>query len=198
MLCTRKRSGLEVHGKDRKCNMGFAVELHLDAVNGARIKALSDAIHAQCGGENLTAIGAHPHLSLATFPQLDPARLEETLATFAAATPPLPVTFAAVGVFPTAQGVVYLSPVVTPHLLALHVRFHDLLAPLAMPSNVYYLPGNWVPHCTVGFELPADKIGQAVMLCQQADVFRPVTLTTVRLIEFRPVRPIFTYELQGT
>ncbi|MEZ4734679.1 MAG: 2'-5' RNA ligase family protein [Caldilineaceae bacterium] len=177
--------------------MGFAVELHIDAVNAAPIMTLSDAIYAQCGGENLTGIGAQPHLSLTVFPELEPARLEGVLAAFAAATPPVPVTLAAVGVFPTAQGVVYLAPVVTPDLLAVHRRFHDLLAPLAIPSNAYYLPGNWMPHCTVGFELPADKIGQAVTLCQQADLFRSVTLITVRLIAFRPVRPIFTYELRG-
>lgn len=177
--------------------MGFAVELHVDAVNAAPIIALSDVIDAQCGGTSLTGMGGHPHISLTVFAQLDPAPIEALLAEFAAVTPPIPVIFAAVGVFPSTQGVVYLAPVVTPTLLALHARFHARLAPLATPSNAYYLPGNWMPHCTVGFELPADKIGQAVTLCQQANVFHAVTLTTIRLIEFRPVRPIFTYHLQG-
>lgn len=177
--------------------MGFAVELHIDEINAAPIVALSDAIYAQCGGENLTGIGAHPHISLTVFAQLEPAPMAALLAEFAAATPPLPVTFAAVGVFPTTQGVVYLAPVVTPQLLAIHAHFHHLLSQLATASNAYYLPGSWIPHCTVGFELPAEKVGTAVTLCQQAPVFQPVTLTTVRLIEFRPVRSIFTYQLQG-
>lgn len=177
--------------------MGFAVELHIDPVNAAPIVALTEQIYATCGGENLTGIGAHPHVSLTVFAQLEPAAIHALLAEFAATTTLLPVTFAAVGVFPTTQGVVYLAPVVTPQLLALHARFHALLTQLAIPSNAYYLPGNWVPHCTVGFELPADKIGPAVTLCQGADVFRAVTLTTLRLIEFRPVRPIYTYPLQG-
>lgn len=177
--------------------MGFAVELHIDEINAAPIVALTNAIYAQCGGQHLTGIGAYPHISLTVFAQLEPATIQVLLAEFAAATPPLPVTFAAVGVFPTAQGVVYLAPVVTPYLLAIHARFHALLTQLSTPSNAYYLPGNWMPHCTVGFELPADKIGQAVTLCQGADVFRAVTLTTIQLIEFRPVRPIYTYQLQG-
>lgn len=177
--------------------MGFAIELHVDETNAAPISALSDAIYAQCGGASLTGMGGHPHLSLTIFAQLDPAPVEALLAEFAATTPPIPVTFSAVGVFPTSQGVVYLAPVVTAELLALHARFHARFATLATPSNAYYLPGHWMPHCTVGFELPADKIGQAVTLCQQANVFQAVTLTTIRLIEFRPVRPIFTYHLQG-
>jgi 2'-5' RNA ligase len=177
--------------------MGFAVELHIDPINTAPIVALTEQIYAQCGGKHLTGMGAHPHISLTLFAQLDPASIEGLLAEFAATTPPLSVTFASVGVFTAAQGVVYLAPVVTAQLLAIHAQFYTLLTQLKTPSNAYYLPGNWVPHCTVGFELPADKIGPAVTLCQGADVFRTVTLTTVRLIEFRPVRPIYTYPLQG-
>lgn len=178
--------------------MGFAVELHIDEANAAPISALSDAIYAQCGGAGLTDMGGHPHISLTVFAQLaEPAPVAALLAEFAATTPPIPITLAAIGVFPTAEGVVYLAPVVTAALLALHAQFHTQVAQLAIASNTYYRPGNWMPHCTVGFALPADKIGQAVALCQQANVLRTVTLTTIRLIEFRPVRPIFTYPLQG-
>lgn len=178
--------------------MGFAVELHIDEANATPIVALSDAIYAQCGGASLTGMGGHPHISLTVFAQLaDPAPVAVLLAEFAAEISPIPVTFSAIGVFSGTQGVVYLAPVVTAELLAYHRRFHERLAAQAIPSNAYYLPGNWIPHCTVGFELPADKIGQAVTLCQQANIFRAVTLTTIRLIEFRPVRPIFTYHLQG-
>lgn len=178
--------------------MSFAVELHIDEANAAPIIALSDTIYAQCGGASLTGMGGHPHLSLTVFAELaDPTAVAALLAEFAAETPPIPVTLSAIGVFSGTQGVVYLAPVVTAELLALHARFHERFAQLAIVGNAYYLPGNWIPHCTVGFELPADNMGQAVALCQQADVFRAVTLTTIRLIEFWPVRPIFTYHLQG-
>lgn len=178
--------------------MGFAVELHIDEVNATPIVALSDAIYAQCGGASLTGLGGHPHISLTVFTELaEPAPVAALLAEFAAVTPPIPVTFSAVGVFSGTQGVVYLAPVVTAELLAHHRRFHEQLSQRTVSSNAYYLPGNWMPHCTVGFELPAEQIGQAVTLCQQSNVFRAVTLTTIRLIEFRPVRPMFTYQLQG-
>ena len=177
--------------------MGFAVELDLAPASAAPIVALTEQIYTTCGGEMLTGSGGLPHLSLTVFDQLDPAPMAAQLAEFAAATPTLTVTFAAVGVFPIKQGIVYLAPVVTAELLALHARFHQLLTSVTLISNPYYLPGHWMPHCSVGINLPADKIGQAVMLCQQADVFHPVTLATVRLIEFHPVRPIYTYQLQG-
>lgn len=177
--------------------MGFAVELDLAPASAAPIVALTEQIYATCGGEMLTGSGGAPHLSLTVFAQLDPVPMAALLAEFAATTMSLTVTFAAVGVFPGKQGIVYLAPVVTAALLTLHARFHHRLTSIAPTSNPYYLPGHWMPHCSVGINLPVDKIGQAVMLCQGADVFRPVTLATVRLIEFHPVRPIYTYQLQG-
>ncbi len=175
--------------------MAFAVELHLDDDNAASIGALTAAIYAQCGGENLMSSGAHPHISLAGFAQIDLAQISARLADFAATTAVFGVTLAAIGVFPT-TGVVYLAPVVTQQLLTIHSRFQRMLEPLGLPSNAYYWPGNWMPHCTVGLNVPADKIGHAVLLCQQAPVFRTVTLTRMRLIEVWPVREIFTFNLR--
>ncbi len=175
--------------------MGFAVELHIDDDNAAPILALTTAIYAQCGGENLATSGGQPHISLAGFDQIDLAQISARLADFAATTPAFAITLSAIGIFPNA-GIVYLAPVVTQQLLTIHSRFQRMLEPLGLPSNAYYWPGNWIPHCTVGLQVPADKIGAAVMLCQQAPVFRAVTLTRMRLIEFWPVHEIFTFNLR--
>ncbi len=175
--------------------MGFAVELQIENESAAPILALMAAIHAQCGGENLTAQGGHPHISLAGFDQIDLAQVSARLDDFASTTAAFAITLSAIGVFP-GTGVVYLAPVVTQSLLTIHSRFQRLLEPLGLPSNAYYWPGNWLPHCTVGLNLPAATIGQAVLLCQQAPVFRPVPLTRVRLIEFWPLREIVTFALR--
>ncbi|MBX3011703.1 MAG: 2'-5' RNA ligase family protein [Caldilineaceae bacterium] len=177
--------------------MGFAVELDLDADSAAPVIALSEAIYATCGGKNLTDRGGWPHLSLAVFTELQPPLLQELLADFAATTAPLTVTLVAVGTFPASQGTVYLAPVVTVALLALHARFYTLLSAVGVTSHAYYAPGNWMPHCTVGIDVPAAQIGQAVALCRQAALFGPVTLTSLRLIEFHPARPLYTHNLQG-
>jgi len=175
--------------------MGFAVELQVDNESAASILALTAAIHRQCGGEDLTMAGGHPHISLAGFDQIALAQISARLADFAATTPAFAATLSSVGVFPNA-GVVYLAPVVTQQLLTIHARFQRMLEPLGLSSNPYYWPGSWIPHCTVGLNLPVDAIGQAVLLCQQASVFGAVTLARLRLIEFWPVREIFTFNLR--
>jgi hypothetical protein len=39
--------------------------------------------------------------------------------------------------------------VVTPALLDLHAAYHAMDEELGATCRVYYLPGRWVPHCTL-------------------------------------------------
>lgn len=175
--------------------MGYAVELTFDEASGERISVLSALIHTQCGGTDLTGVGAQPHISLAVFDTQPPVGIEPLLAHFAAGMSAFSVHFAAVGTFPGPQGVVYLAPVVTNELLTLHKRFHAQLDAVNLAGHGYYRPGVWVPHCTVGYGLAAEQLPVAVALCRQADIFASVTVCALRLIEFRPVQVLCEYQL---
>ena len=61
------------------------------------------------------------------------------------------VTFPSVGIFPT-NGTVFLAPTVTNELLKLHHSYHDYFKTFHNP-NSYYVPGKWVPHCTIANRL---------------------------------------------
>ncbi|MEZ4673270.1 MAG: 2'-5' RNA ligase family protein [Caldilineaceae bacterium] len=176
--------------------MGYAVELDFDAESAAAITALTATIYDTCGGLHLTGIGHRPHLSLAVFDSIVPARLESILQHLAQTTAPFVVQVAAVGTFPGPQGVVFLAPVVSATLLAVHTSFHDQLATAGLAAHSYYRPGNWVPHCTVGMELTPPQVVAAVGLCRVADIFRPLMVTAIRLIEFRPVETLGDYPLR--
>jgi len=166
--------------------MPCAVELHFDEASTAAIVALTNQIHATCGGLDLVRSGGAPHLSLALPTVSESMPLLSLLAAFATQTPAFPLAFAAVGTFPGPQGVVYLAPVVTAELLTIHRTFHTQLAAIGITSNPLYLPGQWVPHCTVGFALPAAGLGQALLLCRETPWPRTVMVTALRLIAFDP------------
>ncbi|MEU4801092.1 2'-5' RNA ligase family protein [Actinosynnema sp. NPDC023587] len=53
------------------------------------------------------------------------------------------------GVFAASENVLQLGAVVDSELLAVHSAVHDVLAGRVKDPNAYYLPGNWVPHCTL-------------------------------------------------
>src|ERR1044072_27732 len=45
--------------------------------------------------------------------------------------------------------VLMLAAVVDTELLAVHSAVHDVLAKKVKQPSAYYLPGSWVPHCTL-------------------------------------------------
>ena len=53
------------------------------------------------------------------------------------------------GTFPTAENGLLLAAVVDTELLAVHAAVHDVLAGTVRAPSAYYLPGSWVPHCTL-------------------------------------------------
>ena len=177
--------------------MGYAVELNLCRGNAARVVKVWESLAREGLNPVMLDLGAQPHVSLAVFEELNPEALRADLRRFAEVTPPLSVDLAFAGTFPTAEGVVFLAPVVTQELLALHSRFHSVLRERGIDSVEYYRPGNWVPHCTVAIDLAPDQVAAALEICVQSQAFGPVILDELSLIEFRPVREIYTFSLRG-
>ena len=80
------------------------------------------------------------------------------------AAPATPFLLSSAGTFPGDEGAAFLAPVVKAALLELHRRWHA-----AFPgSNGYYLPGRWVPHCTVGVLLERPALGEALEIARRA------------------------------
>jgi 2'-5' RNA ligase len=177
--------------------MGYAIELNLSQKSAARVVKLWEDLARASISSTMLDLGAQPHISLAVVDELDPEVLRDDLSRFAEVTPPLWVDLASAGTFPTAEGVVFLAPVVTPELLGVHRRLHRLLSDGGVECAEYYWPGNWVPHCTVAIDVAADQIGAAIEMCVRSDAFGAVELDELSLIDFRPVREIYTYPLEG-
>lgn len=175
--------------------MGYAVELTLDSTSTGVVQALWKTLAERGIDPVLPSLGAWPHISLAVFETVDPAALRDELATFADELAPIATAFSAVGTFPTSEGVVYLAPVVTAELLAVHERFHQRMERLGLRSHAYYRPGQWIPHCTVATDLAPADVGTTIAACCASNAFAPISLTELELIEFRPVKTIYHFPL---
>lgn len=178
--------------------MGFAVEMHFDPQAESRIRSLWDELARQGIRSSLPMIGSRPHISLAVFDRLDPSRVAPELERMAGKVAPIPLTLCAVGSFPTQEGVVFLSPVVTRELLGLHRRVHSRIDELGLRVLEHYRPGRWVPHCTVATDLPREQIPPALEICRCSRAFGPLVLAEVGLVQYRPVRPICSFPLRDT
>jgi hypothetical protein len=176
--------------------LAYSVELYFDAEITGRIMALTEMVYKACGGVDLIGLGLRPHISLAGYERVDEQALTSVLSQLAQHTSPLPIKLDAIGVFPTAQGVVYLAPVVTPQLLHLHAEF-SAQAAAGHLAHPYYQPGAWIPHCTVAGDLAPEQVGEAVRLCLQSQVFGSGRLVEAGIIEHRPVRTLAHYMFTG-
>src|SRR5260221_14626041 len=85
--------------------VGYAVVLYFNPVMTAKIKTLWDAIRINCGSRE---VGVQPHISLAVIEDEKPTLLSALTGAFAQRSKRLPVALNAIGIFPTAEGVVYL------------------------------------------------------------------------------------------
>ena len=175
--------------------MAFAVILYFDPATEAGVQALWNVLARQGISSVMARMGIRPHISLAGLEDLEPGPLCGVLRGLSASTPPLTVNLSAVGTFPTAQGVVYLAPAVSPALVRLHAALHARLTALGLASTDYYRPENWVPHCTVTINLPPDQVAAAVNVCRASNVFRPAHLTEIALVEYMPIAELCVFPL---
>jgi 2'-5' RNA ligase len=177
--------------------MGFAVQLYFD-------QPLEEAfLHVRTGLANagvtptLKRLGDRPHVSLSVQTSLDTRRFLPRLEKLAASTAPFDVGFGAFGSFPGGEGVVFVAPSPSETLLRLQKKTHEQLLTSFAEVHEHYFPNSWVPHSTVGFELPQREV--AVALAWLGANFRPCSgkFTRLGLIEFRPVKEIATFALGG-
>ena len=176
--------------------MGYAVELFFDHESELSVRKVWDGVGEALGQSSLSDSGARPHVSLAVYnDELDTSGFPEQLLEFAESTEQFEFCLSSVGTFLGNEGVVFLSPVVTRQLLAVHKRFHKVFSRYTESAIAYYFPGSWVPHCTVGIDLAASEVVNAVACCRKS--FQSVTgrFREIGLVEFRPVKELFTVEL---
>jgi 2'-5' RNA ligase len=177
--------------------MPYAIELDLDHVGIARVMKLWQQLHTEFGGADLVSMGATPHVSLAVIPEADKSELTSIIQECAGYTAPIASCLSAAAAFPTREGVIFLVPVVTTHLLALHHYLCERLAAASITVNPLYRQEHWIPHCTVALDLPPYHVNQAFALACAADVYHPIQLDVIRLIEFRPIRTHIHLPLSG-
>ncbi|MBE9374122.1 2'-5' RNA ligase family protein [Saccharopolyspora sp. HNM0983] len=137
--------------------MAAALELFLDESGASTVRALRGRL-ADAG---LPAETGHPHVTLAVATAIpDAARAQVRAELELLSIPDLWLyTLAA---FPNAEDVLVLGAVVDTEVLALHNAVHDALAGRTRGPDAHYLPGAWIPHCTLATGLDRDRLAAGI------------------------------------
>jgi len=174
--------------------MPYAVELALDPTSAGVVRRLWRELDA-AGITYVARAGARPHVTLGIWDAFEHEDAVAELRRFAAATAPVTLRLASVGLFPRVA--VFLAPAVTPELLDLHARFHHRFGPLGRAPWEHYRPGSWVPHCTLATDLEPDQFASALSIAARAPLPLESRLVEVGIVEFRPVRQLVSCALGG-
>lgn len=169
--------------------MPYAVQLDLDADTNAALDGLAERLEALPGLATIRQLGDVHHLSLCVCDTIDRDGLDADLARFVSKNGPLDIHLGPVGIFTGETSVLFLAPVVTDDLLALHRRFHAAFAELA--GWAYYHPSHWVPHVTLAMEMTPDALAAAVAVVRAHWAPMAARLDALRLIRFHPVETLF-------
>jgi 2'-5' RNA ligase len=166
--------------------MPYAVTLRLDANAAAHVRRLQAVLAAD------DLVEYAPHVTLAVYP--DDSRidaLQRTVEALVAQWSALPVEFAALGVFPGPESVLWVAPVVTAELLR---RNAELVAALPAASP-HYRGGGWVPHVTLAQPLAEDRAAAAIAAL--VPVWQPFSglLDRVDIVHFMPVQMLESWPL---
>jgi len=144
--------------------MAHAIELFFDEPADAAVRALWQQLDT-AGLPSLATRTHHrhrPHVSLTVTESLDHADLARVRSALAGRLPA--VLLDTLGTFPGSEGALFLGAVVTEDMLTLHTRVHNALAGQPVTHWPYYLPGRWVPHCTLAQGLGRDEMAVAFRL----------------------------------
>jgi len=171
-------------------NIGYAVELFIKEDE-------TEAIHRLFRETNsvLANIDAKPHISLAVFDEVHIPKLCVILHDFASRMEPLTIRFSSIGLFPGSENIVFLAPVVTESLISAHAMLHRYLTDANMKCHLHYLPGAWVPHCTITAEEPLEKSIESIQKIHSAQVLGEYSLDSIHLVKFRPVVSLASFQL---
>ncbi len=175
--------------------MPFAVELFFDPDADRRVCDIwSELARAKV---NSFMIDGHyrPHVTLGVLNEYVSPAFEHEFQRYTKGLKQFPLKLDCLGIFPRPEGVVYLGAVVTDQLLSIHREFQTRFANLMTGARPYYMPGNWIPHCTLAYGLAIEAIPSAVEISARVTLPVNTTVTEISLVEVPKHREVLTQVL---
>jgi 2'-5' RNA ligase len=177
--------------------MPFAIVLFFNKSQSAPIdaiiKELADTKIAPFMFENST-----PHITLAIYDLFDCINNKGKLKEFTLSYKIDSVDFSHLGLFSSKRHGIFIAPIVTTELLQYHQQFHNYFKNDAVGSWEFYLPRNWIPHCTLGFDVHEDKVEQAFSICRKLKLPLEIGISSIGIMEFEPVKEVYRIATTNT
>jgi len=174
--------------------MSFSIELHFDEKSNLIIRNMWKKLRERGISAYMDQYGGFPHIALAVFDDIDILEMERLIEKAAENESMFTVKMPSLGIFPSSESVLFLSPAASASLINLHAKLHRTLKDTEGKWE-YYLPDFWVPHCTLGMNIPKSKLHDALDAIVEDYEPLDVRIETIQLVEFNPVKLVKSFKL---
>jgi len=110
--------------------------------------------------------GKRPHITIADYDMLDEDEFKGYMDIYYEQIRKTPISFVTLGSF-IGSGALLLTPTMSKELLKFHREYHDNFKMFRGDKESLYLPGKWIPHCTIANRLEKDKLAEALLYCTE-------------------------------
>jgi 2'-5' RNA ligase len=107
-----------------------------------------------------------PHITIASYNDLNKSEFIRLMDKFYDDKTNVDITFSSIGSF-LSSGTLFFLPTVTTELIEFHFNHHEYFKEFNDNPNSLYLPGKWIPHCTIANRLSHEKLTEAFSYCSK-------------------------------
>jgi len=175
--------------------MSFSIELHFDDKSNLVIRNMWKKLRERGISDYMDQYGGFPHIALAVFNDIDILEMEKLIEKVIENESMFTIKMASIGIFPSNESVLFLSPAASETLINFHEKLHEVLKDIEEKWD-YYLPGFWVPHCTLGMNISKSKIHEALDVIVEDYVPLDVKIESINLVEFNPVKLVKSFNFK--
>jgi 2'-5' RNA ligase len=154
--------------------MYYSIELLFDEASEQVVRKLWSRLSDEKINDFMNLSNGDPHISLVILETEEINNVIRISEDYFSSVKKFELTFDSVGSFPGDEGVVYLSPVITEHLLKIHKGLLEKLNNYSQNIWGYYRVNKWSPHCTIA--LKTEKKTWKKHLKQSVKILLPLLL----------------------
>ena len=136
-----------------------------------------------------------PHMTLAIYESINCSECENEIKRIGKESNMLTVQANHFGIFPHQPAVIFISPAPNTELLEFQRKIHKILEGKVDGTWDKYLPGKWVPHCTLAQGVNNKDLPAALNMCLQMKLPLELRITQIGIVEFEPTTPLFEINL---
>jgi 2'-5' RNA ligase len=174
--------------------MPFGVILYFDDQTETSILNVWKSLAENRLTSSMLTEGIRPHITLAIFDDLDCRPCENELKKITSKTASPLIQFTHLGLFTYPEPVIFAAPLVTKALLDFHYELHEKLTVDGKDPWELYLPGRWVPHCSLALGYKAEKQSEIFQFCQVLPLPMHVQAVQLGVVSFKPVKDLFNFD----